>query len=220
MDKETYHAERKLLIDAEREGARSFDKAMLTLSAGALALSITFVRHVAPQPRLVWVLVVSWVAFICSLLSILLSFLLSEAGMRKQRKIIDADLMRQSKACSEPNWFFKAVVGTNWASMVLFVGGVILFAVFAGCNLPSKEKLMSDKGVNQPAKDGQSSIEKGFPPPEAPAQQPPSEEQQPSAPPESTPQTEVPEPGRIVEGGYVPPEPPVSPPEPPPKPKE
>ena len=45
---EVYLEERKLLVDAEREGARTFDKAILTLAAGALALSITFLEKVVP----------------------------------------------------------------------------------------------------------------------------------------------------------------------------
>ena len=44
---EDYHKERKVLIDGEWEAARSFDKAMLTLSAGALGLSITFIDKIA-----------------------------------------------------------------------------------------------------------------------------------------------------------------------------
>lgn len=45
---DVYLEERKLLIDAEREGARTLDKAILTLAAGALALSITFLEKVVP----------------------------------------------------------------------------------------------------------------------------------------------------------------------------
>ena len=39
-----YFDERKMLSDAERAAGEGFDKTLLTLSAGAIALSVTFVR--------------------------------------------------------------------------------------------------------------------------------------------------------------------------------
>jgi hypothetical protein len=46
-DQRTYQQyldERKLLIESERAAAEGFDKTLLTLSAGAIALSVTFVE--------------------------------------------------------------------------------------------------------------------------------------------------------------------------------
>jgi hypothetical protein len=43
--------ERNLLIDAKRDAARSFDQTMITLSGGALALSLTFVEKLAAIPH-------------------------------------------------------------------------------------------------------------------------------------------------------------------------
>ncbi len=48
---EVYLDERKLLVDAKREGAQSFDKAILTLAAGAFGLSLTFIKEVAPDAK-------------------------------------------------------------------------------------------------------------------------------------------------------------------------
>jgi len=47
---QVYLDERKMLIYAERETAQQFDKAVLTLAAGALALSITFIKHIGLPP--------------------------------------------------------------------------------------------------------------------------------------------------------------------------
>ena len=138
MDKEAYNAERSVLIDAEREAARGFDKAMITLSAGALALSITFVKNIAPNPANEWLLFVAWAGFTSSLFFILASFLCSQAGMRRQREIIDADFNRDCKAREQKNCWQKAVIGLNTLSMISFVVGVILLALFAGSNLPGK----------------------------------------------------------------------------------
>jgi hypothetical protein len=139
MDGETYHAERHLLIDAEREAARSFDKAMITLSAGALALSITFVKNIAPNASKEWLLFAAWAAFALALVVILVSFVCSQAGMRRQRQIIDKDFTRACRASEQRNCWQKIVSGLNLTSIVIFVVGVILLALFAGSNLPGKE---------------------------------------------------------------------------------
>lgn len=75
-----YLEERKLLIDAEREGSRSFDKAVLTLAAGALGLSVTFVDKIAPVPQatILWLLVASWIFFGFSIIVTLSSFITSQ----------------------------------------------------------------------------------------------------------------------------------------------
>ena len=63
-----YLDERKLLIDAEAEGARSFDKAIMTLSAGALGLSLTFIKEIVCHPHgsTLWLLIGAWVGFCLS----------------------------------------------------------------------------------------------------------------------------------------------------------
>ena len=156
MDKETYHPERNLLIDAEREAARGFDKAMITLSAGALALSLTFVKNIAPSPSNHFLLFLAWAAFILSLLVILVSFLCSQAGMRRQRQIIDTDLMRVCRARDQKNCWHKTVIRLNLVSMVSFVVGVILLALFAGLNLPRKES--HEQEHIAPAREGRQTV--------------------------------------------------------------
>ena len=41
---------RVLLIDAKRDAARSFDQTVITLSAGALGISLTFAQQRATKP--------------------------------------------------------------------------------------------------------------------------------------------------------------------------
>ncbi len=45
-----YLDERRLAMDAEKSGASQFDKAVLTLAAGAFGISIAFIREIAPSP--------------------------------------------------------------------------------------------------------------------------------------------------------------------------
>jgi len=136
-ERKTYLEERKLSIEAEREAAHSFDQAMLTLSAGALGLSITFVRQVAPAtPQHKEWLVVAWSGFILALLATLASFLFSQSALRRQRDILDLDYEGKLSAQQQKNIPATITDLLNWASIVCFIAGVISFVTFAIKNLP------------------------------------------------------------------------------------
>jgi len=139
VKEELYRKEREGLIDAEREAARSFDKAMITLSAGALALSIAFIRDIAPHPTKVLLLYSAWGAFGGSLFLILLSFLCSQSGMRRQRHILNECDEKGIDRRSLKNRWRKLISCLNWLSAIVFLVGVVFLAFFVGCNLAGKE---------------------------------------------------------------------------------
>ncbi|MDA8215610.1 MAG: hypothetical protein M0Z64_10105 [Nitrospiraceae bacterium] len=130
-----YLDERKQLIEAERNTAQQFDKAILTLAAGALALSITFINQIAPNPKphSVYFLIGAWILFCSSLLSTLISFLTSQVACRKQRDILDDKISNK-----ENNTKNKAALWTdrlNYFSIVSFIIGVIALIIFSIINL-------------------------------------------------------------------------------------
>lgn len=136
-----YLAERKSLIDAEREESRLFDRAILTLAAGAFGLSLTFIRQIVPdiKPRIVYLLILAWSGFCVSLLSTLISFLTSQSACSKQREILEEeycnDYSNQDKKAKSGN---KAAIWTkrlNVLSIVAFIIGVVFLAVFSTINL-------------------------------------------------------------------------------------
>lgn len=90
-----YLEERKLLIHAEYEESRLFDKAILTLTAAAFGLSLTFIRQIVPTIKAgtVWILICAWAGFCISLLSTLISFLTSQYACSKQREILEAEYL-------------------------------------------------------------------------------------------------------------------------------
>lgn len=180
--RKTYLEERKLLVDAERESARSFDKAMLTLSSGALALSITFIRQIAPAPRSETYLYFAWSGFILALLCTLVSFLSSQSALRKQRDILDRNYRDQPTAFEQKNVMSAVTNFLNWFSILSFIAGVLLLTAFAIKNLSIQEVIMSDK--NSSAAQQSSEVEKkGFVPPKPPVEQP---SNKPQTPPQGT----------------------------------
>ena len=138
-ERETYLDERKILIDLERESSRSFDKAILTLAAGALGLSITFLRYISPKPipGSLDYLIMAWSGLGASMLLTLTSFLLSQSAMRRQREILDRGMQAgEDEDIEEKNRFASATNILNWLSLVFFILGAGLFAYFSFVNLP------------------------------------------------------------------------------------
>jgi hypothetical protein len=128
LEREAYLEERKTLVEAEGEASQSFDKALITLSAGAFGLSLAFIVQVAPVPRALWYLYVAWGGFILSLLSILFSFLASQQGFRRARDILD---MYLETGAEESNHWNVVTSLLNILSIVAFVLGVVSLAYFA-----------------------------------------------------------------------------------------
>lgn len=100
-----YFDERKSLVNAINSTDQQYDKAILTLSAGALALSLTFIGNISPSPIFwtKWIIASSWICFVISMLTTLISFFTSKAACERQIEIIegiykktpDADLKNQ-----------------------------------------------------------------------------------------------------------------------------
>jgi uncharacterized membrane protein len=114
--------ERKLLIDVKRDAARSFDQTMITLAAGALGLSLTFVQQLATKPA-TWraSLSAAWVCFGFALVSILISFIIFQYAVDAR---IDS---REQVARRWDSWTRRA----NWTSLVSFTLGVVALLIFS-----------------------------------------------------------------------------------------
>ena len=169
---EVYLEERKVLVQAQKEESRQFDKAILTLAAGALAISITFINQIAPHPKpwticfLAW----GWVAFVTSLISTLISFLTSQKACRKQIAMLEYDFFdkKESESNKQKNNWVIWTSRLNIASIVTFVIGVILLLIFSFSNIGS-----SKEEVVMPNKENEEKIEKrGFVPPQIPRTEP------------------------------------------------
>lgn len=137
LERETYLAERRTLVDAEHDQARLYDRAILTLSGGALALSLTFIHDIADsfdRTTLLW-LYLGWSGFITSLLATLTSFQVSQSAMRRQREIIDS-LHSQDQRTADPatNPLARWTLILNWLSLTSFICGASFLAVFVGMN--------------------------------------------------------------------------------------
>lgn len=160
-----YLEERKLLIDAARESARTFDQAVLAFGAAVFGSSVAFLKDVVSTPAL-WSLkwlATSWVAFSLGLLAILLSFLFSHRACMHEIDVGAEALGKPDYKRKKNGWS----IATNWCnglSVGLLFIGILCWSRFAFINL-------SIGGV--PVNKVQSVPEKrGYVPPSPPAKAP------------------------------------------------
>lgn len=104
----------------------------MTLAAGALGLSIAFVKDIAaPDTKAVPALGVAWCLFSVSLMVILVSFLTSQAALLYQIDVIDG--RRREVAPGGP--FGRWTLCLNTAAAVTLVVGVLALVLFAIKNI-------------------------------------------------------------------------------------
>jgi hypothetical protein len=138
LDQETYRSTRQAYDEAELEVSGRYDKWVLTLSGGALGLSITFIEKIAKNPTadtLFW-LKVSWACLILSLLFELLSLITSQSAIRENRRELDlAHSENRAPGFAFPRRFTNITNGLNWGSLLLFVFGITFLCIFSFPNI-------------------------------------------------------------------------------------
>lgn len=138
LDEETYLVARQGYDQAELEVSGRYDKWILTLSGGALAISITFIEKIAKNPSietLVW-LKLSWFCFVLSLLISLLSLLTSQSAIRENRKELDSSYREGRSPRIKFRRLHTCITNAcNWGSLSTFIFGVIFLCVFSFANI-------------------------------------------------------------------------------------
>ncbi len=138
LEQDTYLKTRQSYNEAELEVSGRYDKWILTLSGGALGLSITFIEKIAknPTPDTLFWLKISWGCLVISLLIALLSLVTSQSAIRENREELDsAHSEKRAPNLSFPRWFTCITNGLNWGSLLLFILGVTFLCVFSFKNI-------------------------------------------------------------------------------------
>ena len=127
-----YFDERKMLADGERAAAEGFDKTLLTLSAGAIALSVTFVEKLGAAGILKPLLYASWFFLVSGLLLNVRAFLLRQTGFQRSIQMNDERFRSGRTLLANP--FGRRADGFNLWSYWCFIAGILLLLFFAGVN--------------------------------------------------------------------------------------
>lgn len=125
--------ERQSLNDARFKVAETLDKALLTLSGGALGISMTFVKDIAKNPMCKCTLIGSWILFGLTIASILLSLYCCQAAYKKQREILDDEQIGK-KNTKNNKWSIVTKV-LYFIAIASFLFGLLLLGIFIVINM-------------------------------------------------------------------------------------
>ncbi len=126
------------LLDARDRVRAAYDKAVLALSGGALALSFVYIRDVVGDDGPIVagnVLVWSWISFAVSIAAILVAMLTSQEALRVTiRRVYDKKL-----PALEGGWHTIVTTFLRAFAAASFVLGVVLLALVLRQNLGEEE---------------------------------------------------------------------------------
>jgi hypothetical protein len=125
---------RKGLIDVQVKLGESYDKLIITLSGGALALSITFLKDIVTLNNIVYplLLISAWGLFVISLSCILGEILFGIKAYKKAIKQIDDGTIYDEKVGG------KASSISNYLQLsaaITLIAGLLLISLFAFLNI-------------------------------------------------------------------------------------
>ncbi|MBW3565472.1 MAG: hypothetical protein KY459_12165 [Acidobacteria bacterium] len=130
-----YIAERNRLIDSKRQTSGSFDRAVLTLSSGAIALSVTFLQFTTPAADSLAYLNSAWLLFAIAILFILFSLLSSQKATEVEISYLDVwyhDWIHPND--QDRNMYTQYTRWLNFGAAIAFFIAVFLFGLFASIN--------------------------------------------------------------------------------------
>lgn len=144
--------DKKLLADLTAEirkrqvsSSENFDKSVLTLSSGGLAVSLGFLKDFLPIDQSVWswTLYASWSALTMATVVTMLSFLASAKAQEFQQETGQAYYLRQDASKLGLNPWDRVVIWMNRVAGLGFISGVILTTLFVSINLERANAMKS-----------------------------------------------------------------------------
>ena len=153
-----YTAQRVKLDSASLEAGGRYDRAVLAISSGALALSVTFIDKIAsaPQPWTLFLLVSGWLLLLVAIIFQLLALSASHEATREQINILDKQYAYYLSTDDPeeavrngweepPNKFNSRVNKFNIVAQVALISGVVFVLVFSAFNVCYKIKGENDE---------------------------------------------------------------------------
>jgi hypothetical protein len=148
---ESLTKERSRFIEGRAEQSKTYDQTILTFSAGAIGLSITFVEKIAPNPFAPWLLYGSWTCFGLAVLSVVVSFVVSQMAFDNEITYVDASWAAVVGQTDPPekraNRYTEHTDKLNLVSGGMFVCGIVFFVLFGVCNWPAKKEASTLRGT-------------------------------------------------------------------------
>jgi hypothetical protein len=136
--KDLYETCRKDLLARQLANSENLDKSILSLSTASLGFSLAFIKDIVSLDEAinVYLLQVSWLCFVCAIVSTVASFVVSQRGIDKQLFFAEQYyLKRKNEFLNKTNWFSKMNNYFNAISFSLFICGIVLTVFFVWTNI-------------------------------------------------------------------------------------
>ena len=135
-----------MINDTVQKGAEvsaALDKTLVSLSGGALVLSMTFIDKLAPAKLWLPILFTSWVAFTISIICVVISLRSTQTALSNHGDYLNTLTAEFEKnlesgkigTVTTSAMHHKTVAWLNWAAVAAFLAGIILLGIFVGHNL-------------------------------------------------------------------------------------
>jgi len=122
------------MLDVDHQSSLSFDKVLVTLSAGALGFSVSL-----SQGKEMWIeaLKASWICFTVSLLAMLFSFRTARRDLKRSLEAIDWSLSHEDEqpfpGIRRP-WYEVTTTMLNNSALAALILGICLLIAFQWIN--------------------------------------------------------------------------------------
>lgn len=128
-------------------GSENFDKSVLTLSSGGLAVSLGFLKDFVPIGHAIgaWTLYTSWGLLTAATVITMLSFLASMRAQEFQQQVAEGYYLRREDPAEKPNPWDRIVIWMNRASGASFIVGVTLTTLFVAINLQKAQEMKNSR---------------------------------------------------------------------------
>jgi hypothetical protein len=158
LRQQLYANARTELLERQFSNSEAYDKAILTLSSGFLALSLTFIKDIVPRAQLshTWLLYLSWGTLAAAILCTVVSFRVSNAAIEAQLHRAHRYFIERDEDAFKKTPLAKLVEGLNVSSGLAFIVGVVLTAVFVISNFTGASFM-----TNKPQGGGRTQIHEG-----------------------------------------------------------
>lgn len=138
----------KDLLTRQISNSVNYDNAILTLSSGALGLSLAFIKNIVPIEKTLYshCLIVSWVLFCLAIISTLLSFLVSQKGLETQRlHAYEYYIKKNDEYLDKENIWRTLTDYLNLFSGLFFISAVIITIYFVAINIGESRMKNADR---------------------------------------------------------------------------
>lgn len=143
-----YVSARAELLERQFSNSEAYDKAILTLSSGFLALSLSFIKDILPIGSIAWtcLLYTSWVLLVLAIVTTIITFRVSNIAIDQRLEQIERYYINRDEGAFPKAILSGWVERLNAASGVLFICGVAFTVIFVILNFSEARNM--DKSSN------------------------------------------------------------------------